>query len=117
MKTKQSIIRGLRGLLYSIQMTALERIQSLFWWFRPPGNQAIQVIKTILKKRQLTNSLKQITMKMRIRLLRWLSLLQFPALPGGVADKLSHFTLFRLPPAFILTNTIYKTLKYKPLNY
>ena len=115
MKTQQSIKRGLRILTLSKEITARSRIQSRFRWFRPPGIPDNSVKKITLEKRQRTNFLKRLTMKIRIRLLRWLSLLQFPALPGGAAGKLSHFALFRRPPALVLTNTIYKTLKYNYL--
>ena len=116
MKTQQSSIRRLRTLTLSKEITVRSRIQSRFRWFRPPGNQEDPIRKTNLEKRQRTNFLKQLTMKIRIRLLRWLSLLQFPALPGDLTEKLSHFALFRRPPAFFFANTIYKTLKYKSLN-
>ena len=117
MKTQQSTFRRLRILTLSKEITARSRIQSRFRWFRPPGNQDTSLRKTTLEKRQRTNFLKRLTMKIRIRLLRWLSLLQFPALPGDRTEKLSHFALFRRPPALILINTIYKTLKYNYLNH
>jgi hypothetical protein len=34
-------------------------------------------------------------MELRLQILRWLSLLQFPAYPGGQAYKQSHHALFR----------------------
>lgn len=116
MKTQQSNYRRLRILTLSKEITARSRIQSRFRWFRPPGNQDTSLRKTTLEKRQRTNFLKRLTMKIRIRLLRWLSLLQFPALPGDRTEKLSHFALFRRPPALIHTNNIYKTLIYSYLN-
>ena len=117
MKTQQGIMRRLRILTLSKEIAAGSRIQSRFRWFRPPGNLGTSIKKTKLEKTQRTNFLKRLTMKIRIRLLRWLSLLQFPALPGDLTEKLSHFALFRRPPALILINTIYKTLKYNYLNH
>ena len=117
MKTLQNTNRRLRILTLSKEITARSRIQSRFRWFRPPGNQDTSLRKTTLEKRQRTNLLKRLTMKIRIRLLRWLSLLQFPALPGDRTEKLSHFALFRRPPALILSNDIFKTLIYKSLNF
>jgi hypothetical protein len=116
MKTQQSIKRESRVSTFSMGMTVRTRVQSRFRWFRPPGNKETSVKKINLEKRQRTNFLKRFTMKIRIRLLRWLSLLQFPALPGYRTEKLSHFALFRRPPAQKHKNDNYKTLKYKLLN-
>ena len=117
MKAQRRTNRRLSTLTLSKEITARSRIQSQFRWFRPPGNQVTSVKKTTLEKRQRTNFLKRLAMKIRIRLLRWLSLLQFPALPIDLTEKLSHFALFRRPPAIELINTIYKTLKYKQLKF
>ena len=116
MKTQQSIKRESRVSTISMGITFKNRGQSRYRWFRPTGNKEISVKKINLEKRQRTNFLKRFTMKIRIRLLRWLSLLQFPALPGGQGDKLSHFALFRRPPAQKLKNDNYKTLIYNLLN-
>lgn len=116
MKTRQSIHRRIRILILLKEITASSRIQSRFRWFRPPGNQEITVKEQKPEYRQHMKFLKRLTMKIRIRLLRWLSLLQFPALPGGQADKLSHFALFRRPPAPKHRNNHYETLKYNLLN-
>jgi len=39
--------------------------------------------------------LLKLTMKIRLQILRWISLMQFPALPGNQEQILSHFALFR----------------------
>jgi hypothetical protein len=116
MKTQQSIHRRIRILILLNVITASSRIQSRFRWFRPRGNQEIKVKEQKPQYRQRTKFLKRLTMKIRIRLLRWLSLLQFPALPGRQADKLSHLALFRRPPVPKHRNNHDETLKYNLLN-
>lgn len=116
MKTQQSIHRRIRILTLLKEITASSRIQSRFRWFRPPGNQENMIKEQKPENRQRTKFIKRFTMKIRICLLRWLSLLQFPALPGGQAEMLFHYALFRRPPALNHRNNNYKTLKYNLLN-
>ena len=47
-----------------------------------------------MKTQKQTKELKQTT-KIRLQILRWLSLMQFPAFPGSQAQRLSLFALFR----------------------
>ena len=95
MESRLRIIRWLRLLLLSVGMSARSRMLSRYGWFWRPDDPDHYFNKTISKKRQPTNQLKRLTMKIRIRLLRWLSLLQFPAYPGSQAFKQSQYALFR----------------------
>jgi hypothetical protein len=66
-----------------------------------------------MKTQQQNKGLKK-TMNIRLQILKWLSLLQFPACACDLAGWLSHFTLFRRTyrqqqnTQLIFTNT-YKT--------
>ena len=98
---------GIKGvtklLLFSTKMSTISPEQSYLRLFRPRNKQDCLFKRTILERRQLTNLLKQIIMKIRICLLRWLSLLQFPACPIGQSGKLSHFVLLRRTPLRLFT--------------
>ncbi len=42
----------------------------------------------------------KLTMKIRLQILRWLSLMEFPAFAGCQVRKLSHYALFRQKQSF-----------------
>ena len=94
METQLKMIQGLRILFFSTEMDEKTWLECRTRWFRLSGQQKIIVKKAKLQRRQRTNCLKRLTMKIRIRLLRWLSLLQFPALPGDQSGRLTHPALF-----------------------
>ena len=116
MESRLRIIRWLRLLLLSARMAARSRMLMRIRWFRRPNDSAHYLKKTRLKNRQRIKRLLQ-TMKIRLQILRWLSLLQFPACLGGQAGKLSQYALFRRIQTIQL-NMIFnsKILKYKLLN-
>jgi len=113
METLLRIIRWLRLLLLSTGMTARSRLLSRFQLCWPSDEPDLYFKKTAFRKKLQTNQLKRLTVKIRIRLLRWLTLQQFPAYPGGQACSLLQYTLFRRIPALLPINDNYKTLKYK----
>jgi len=113
METHLRIIRWLRLLLLSTGLTARSRMLSRCRWVWRTDDPDHYFKKTVIRKRLQTNQLRRLTMKIRIRLLRWLSLLQFPAYPGDQACKLLQYALFRRTPALLHIDDIYKTLKYK----
>ena len=113
MESRLRIIRWLRLLLLSAGLAARSRMLSRVQWFWRPDDPEPYFKKTTIKKRERTWQLKRLTMKIRLQILRWLSLLQFPACPGGQACKLSQYALFRRTPTLIHFDDNYKTLKYK----
>ena len=90
MESRIRILRWLSLLLLSAGIAARSRM--LFW--RPDDTEQY-FKKKKLKEIQRTNKLKRLTMKIRIRLLHWLSLLQLSACLGCQLGVLSHFALFR----------------------
>jgi hypothetical protein len=113
MESYTGVRRWLRMLLLSAGMTARSRMQSRFRWFRRSDKTDPYSKNTKLKNIQRNKEI-QPTMKIRLQILRWLSLLQFPALPGSRASKLSHFALFRRTYSSTAFKIIFlKTLKYK----
>ena len=109
MESRLRIIRWLKLLLLSAGMAAKSRMLSRFRWFWRPDDPDHYFKKTTIKKRERTKLLKRLTMKIRLQILRWLSLLQFPACPGGQACKLSQYALFRRTPVLLYINEIDKT--------
>ena len=99
METHLRIIQWHRLLRFSTGMMARSCMISRFrlYWQTDGPDQYFK--KTVFRKMLQTNQLKRVTMKIRIQLLRWLTLLQFPAYPGGQAYRLSQYALFRRTPA------------------
>lgn len=113
METNLRIILWLRILLLATGMTARSRMLSRFRRRWRPDDPGHYFKKTAYRKSLQTNQLKRLTMKIQIRRLRWLSLLQFPAYLGDQACKLSQYALFRQTPALLYINDIDKILKFK----
>ena len=100
MESRLRIIRWLRLLLLSAGMAARSRMLSQCRWFWRPDDPDHYYKTTKLKIRNQNKQLKR-TMKIRLQILRWLSLLQFPALPFGQECKLSQYALFRRTQSLI----------------
>jgi len=113
METHLRIIRWHRLLQFTTGMAARSPMLLRFRCFWCTDDQNHSFKKTKFKKSERTDQLKRLTMKIRIRLLRWLSLLQFPAYPGDQACKLTQYALFRRTPVLLPENNRYKTLKNK----
>jgi len=116
MESRLRIIRWLRLLLLSAGIVTKSRMLMTIRWFSPPNDLDHYLEKTKLKNRQRIKRLLK-TMKIRLQILRWLSLTQFPACLGGQVVKLSQYALFRRTQT-IQPNTIYysKILNDKLLN-
>jgi hypothetical protein len=95
MESRIRIIRWLSLLLLSAGMAARAHLLSRYRWFRRPEYPDHYFKKKKTKDIQRTNQLTRITMKIRIHLLQWLSLLQLPVCLGGQSRKPSHFALIR----------------------
>ena len=95
MESRIRIIRWLSLLLLSAGMAARSRMIARYRWFRRPDDPDQYYNKIKLKNIQRINQLNRLTMKIRIRMLQWLSLLQLSASPGFQSRKLSHFAMFR----------------------
>ena len=95
MKIRLRLLRWLSLLLLSAGIAAGSRMLSTYRWFRRQYYLDHYHKKPKLKSLLQTYQLKRLTMKIRIRLLRWLNLLQLSACPGCRSSGLSHFALFR----------------------
>ena len=89
------LLRWLSLLLLSAGIAARSQLVTRYRWFRRPHEPDLYYRKIKLKKIQASNQLKRLTMKIRIRLLRWLNLLQLSACLGGQMRELSHTAFFR----------------------
>lgn len=86
--------------------------------FRKADNLDHNLRKVKLKIWQHTNHLKRLILKIQIRLLRWLSTLQFPACPPGMVRKRLHYTFSLRTQTLRHKNDINKTFKINLLkNY
>ena len=92
MESRTGLLRWLKSLLLSAGLTARSQMLLQFRWFRRYDLTDHENEKT--KNLQRDKRLKK-TMKIRLQILRWLSLMQFPAFSGIQVRKLSHFALFR----------------------
>ena len=89
------LLRWLSLLLLSAGIAARSRMLLNQQRPRRPDDKELFYGKIKLKNIQATRQLKRLTMKIRIRLLQWLSLLQLSGCLGGQSRELSHFALFR----------------------
>lgn len=114
LKIQLQILRWLSLLQFPSCPGGLAGRLSHFALFRRTGDPDFHQHKILDKNRRRINRIQQI-MNIRFQILRWLSLLQFPAFSAGEAGELALFSLFRRTPALLLKNNTYKTLKYNSL--
>ena len=95
MESRIRILRWLSLLLLSAGMTARSRILSRYRWFRRKEYEDHHCKKKKIKNILQSNQIKQQKMKIRIRLLQWLSLLQLSACRLIRSRAPSQFVMFR----------------------
>jgi hypothetical protein len=95
MGSRIKIIEWLSLLLLSAGIAARSQLAAHRSCFRRADDPGLCFEKIKINNIQGTRNLKRITMKIRIRLLHWLNLLQLSACAGWQSDRLSHFALFR----------------------
>ena len=95
MEIRLRLIRWLSLLLLSAGIAAGSGMRATYRWFRRRCYHGFFYNKPKLNHILQTYQLKRLTMKIRIRLLRWLNLLQLSACLGCRSPELAHFALFR----------------------
>ncbi len=95
MEIRLRLLRWLSLLLLSAGIAAGSGIRATYRWLRRRCYHGFFYNKPRLNHILQTYQLKRLTMKIRIRLLRWLNLLQLSACLGCRDPELSHFALFR----------------------
>ena len=95
MEIRLRLLRWLSLLLLSAGIAAGSGIRATYRWLRRRCYHGFFYNKPRLNHILQTYQLKRLTMKIRIRLLRWLNLLQLSACLGCRSPELSHFALFR----------------------
>ena len=95
MEIRLRLLRWLSLLLLSAGIAAGSGVRATYRWLRRRCYHGFFYNKPRLNHILQTYQLKRLTMKIRIRLLRWLNLLQLSACLGCRSPELSHFALFR----------------------
>jgi hypothetical protein len=95
MEIRLRLLKWLSLLLLSAGVAAGSRMRLSYRWLRRKYNLDHYYKKTKLKYILSSYQLKQLSMKIRIRLLRWINLLQLSACLGCRSPELAHFALFR----------------------
>jgi len=95
MEIRLRLLKWLSMFLLSAGIAAGSGIRATYRWFRRRCYHGYFYNKPKQNHILQTYQLKRLTMKIRIRLLRWLNLLQLSACLGCRLPELSHFALFR----------------------
>ncbi|MEI8049308.1 MAG: hypothetical protein WCI92_18145 [Bacteroidota bacterium] len=95
MEIRLRLLRWLSLLLLSAGIAAGSRMRETYRWFRRRCFHGCFYNKPKLNHILQTYQLKRLSMKIRIRLLRWLNLLQLSACLGCRSPELAHFAIFR----------------------